>query len=301
MTTLLKPGDDEWPSGLNEGVHPRVGTLYVRGQPLDLQRPAIAVVGTRRPTAAGLFATKAIATDLALAGYTIVSGIAVGIDAVAHRAALDAGGMTVAVLGCGHNVNYPRRNEALRRQIEAEGTVVTEYAPDVQPKPFMFPARNRIIAALSTAVVVIEGTIQSGALVTARLALDANREVFAVPGSVRNVMAEGPNELIRRGEAGLVTCAEHVAEALGGSLAWSQQSLPPPVDLTPEQTKVLAHLDDIPDTIDGVVRATGLAAAVVADALSLLELDRFARRSLRGYVITDSGAALRSRLFGDAA
>ena len=168
--------------------------------------------------------------------------------------------------------------------------------PRFNRKPFFFPQRNRIIAGLSIAVVVIEGTIRSGALVTARLALDANREVFAVPGSVRNVMAEGPNELIRRGEAALVTDAAHVVEGLGGALLRSEPVPLPPIELTPQQELVLAHLDDVPDTIDGFIKATGLSASEVTGALGLLELDRFAKRSMRGYVITDTGAAARARL-----
>lgn len=296
MTRFIAPGDESWPPALGEGASPPITSLYVRGRDLDPDRPATAIVGTRRPTAAGVFAAKEIATGLALAGYTIVSGLAVGIDAVAHRAALDAGGHTIAVLGCGHDIDYPKRNRALRREIESYGTVVSEYTPETEPQPFYFPLRNRIIAGLSIATVVIEGTIRSGALVTARLALDANREVFAVPGSVRNVMSEGPNELIRRGEAALVTEAEHVIEALGGTPLGSSATPLPAVDLPPEQIAVLAHLDDVPESVDAIVKATGLDGATVMGALSFLELDQFARRSLRGYVITDAGAALRTRL-----
>lgn len=296
--TILRPSDEGWPDAVNEGASPQVSSLRLRGRPLDPERPCVAVVGTRRPSAAGIYAAKHITTDLALAGYAIVSGLAVGIDAVAHRAALDAGGTTIAVLGCGHDIDYPKRNRALRRDIEAEGTVVSEYAPDVEPQPFFFPQRNRIIAGLSLATVVVEGTIQSGALVTARLALDANREVFAVPGSVRNVMAQGPNELIRRGEAALVTSAEHVVEALGGLLLRSTSAPAPPPELTLQQEAVLAHLDDVPGSVDGFVKATGLPIADVTSALSLLELDQLAKRTMRGYVITDSGAAVRSGLGG---
>ena len=297
MTSAIKPDDPSWPVALNEGAHPAIKGLYIRGNPLDTDRPAVAVVGTRRPTAAGLFAAKEIATGLALGGYTVVSGLAVGIDAVAHRATLEAGGSTVAVLGCGHDIDYPQRNRALRRDIEANGTVITEYPPDTQPQPWMFPLRNRIIAGLSIAVVVIEGTIQSGALVTARLALDANREVFAVPGSVRNVMAQGPNELIRRGEAALVTAAEQVIESLGGLSLTVQTPTLPPVELSAQQEKVLAHLDDVPETVDAFVKATDLSGPDVTAALAMLELDRFARRTMRGYVITDAGAAVRARVF----
>ena len=239
--------------------------------------PAIAIVGTRRPTAAGVHAAKTIATDLALAGYTIVSGLAVGIDAVAHRAALDAGGITIAVLGCGHDIDYPKRNGPLRRQIETEGTVLSEYTPEVQPQPFFFPQRNRIIAGLSIATVVIEGTIRSGALVTARLALDANREVFAVPGSVRNVMAEGPERVdpSRRSRA---RDRRSSGGRRSGRSASSVRTRTPSSDRAHARSRelVLAHLDDVPDTIDGFIKATGLSASEVTGALGLLELDRFA-------------------------
>jgi DNA processing protein len=146
--------------------------------------------------------------------------------------------------------------------------------------------------------VVIEGTIQSGALVTARLALDANREVFAVPGSVRNVMAQGPNELIRRGEAALVTDALQILESLGSAAPTRTAATPPPVQLTSTQEAVLAHLDDVPVGIDALTKSTGLDGSEVNTALSLLELDRLARRSYRGYVITDPGAAVRAALLG---
>lgn len=294
---LLRPRDGAWPPSLNEGITPPVEALHVTGRPLDPSATRIAVVGTRRPTAAGLSATSEIATGLALAGYTIVSGLAVGIDAAAHRAALEAGGATIAVLGCGHDIDYPRRNRALRRSLDAEGTVISEHAPRTEPKPWMFPLRNRIIAGLSIGTVVVEGTLQSGALVTARLALDANREVFAVPGSVRNVMAQGPNQLIRRGEAALVTRADHVTEILGGattSLGEPELQLPA-TELSASQEAVLAYLDDVAVSTEVVARSLNMPPADVMAALSLLELEELAKRSYRGFVVTERGARLREQ------
>jgi DNA processing protein len=297
VTVCIRPGDDGWPSALNEGAQPPIKRLYVAGKPIDSRAPAIAIVGTRRPTAAGVHAATELATGLALEGYTIVSGLAVGIDAAAHRAALNAGAVTIAVLGCGHDIDYPKRNRALRRQIEAEGTVVSEYPAGNEPKPYTFPLRNRIIVGLSQAVIVVEGTIQSGALVTARLALDANREVFAVPGSIRNVMAQGPNELIRRGEAALVTRLDHVLEGLGGLLSHPRPSLPSgAVDLTEEQRAVLCHLDDVPVSADGVSNGLALASRAVGNALSMLELKGLAQRTYRGYIVTERGASTRAAL-----
>ena len=294
MTRVITPADPEWPTILNEGISPRVDALHVVGEALDASVPMIAIVGTRRPTAAGVTVARDIARGLALTGYTIVSGLAVGIDATVHRAALDVGGRTIAVLGCGHSIDYPKRNRALRRTIEALGTVVSEYPPETAPQPWMFPLRNRIIAGSTIATVVIEGTIKSGALVTARLALDANREVFAVPGSVRNVMAEGPNEMIRRGEAALVTTAEQIVEALtGSSLGTPEQPRFPTVELSDVEERVLAHLDDVPVTIDAIVAEVDAPLPKVSAALSMLDLYGYTRRTLRGYVITDEGAAAR--------
>jgi DNA processing protein len=300
MIRVLRRSESAWPATLNEGISPQVEALHLAGRFLDPHAPAIAVVGTRRPTAAGVEAAREIAGGLALAGYTIVSGLAVGVDAAAHRAAIDVGGHTVAVLGCGHDIDYPKRNRALRRAIEGSGTVLSEYEPNVEPKPWMFPLRNRIIAGLALATVVVEGTIRSGALVTARLALDANREVFAVPGSVRNVMAEGPNELVRRGEAALVTGSKDVIEALTGFLGEGPDQMEiPSLALSEVEERVLAHLDDVPDQVDGFVAALEVGPEEVASALSMLELKGYALRSFRGYIVTREGAQARRSVLSE--
>jgi DNA processing protein len=214
-TRVVRREDDEWPTYLDElGSHPTPLELFARGEPIRSGERAVAVVGTRRPTASGVHATRTLTRGLAEAGFAIVSGVAVGIDAVAHAAALEAGGYTLAVLGCGLDYPYPRENLRLRSRILEVGTVVSEYPDDTAPLPAYFPARNRIIAGLCAATVVVEGGHKSGALITARIALDANRSVFAVPGSVRNPMAAAPNELIRTSQASLVTHFKHITDDL---------------------------------------------------------------------------------------
>lgn len=188
MTRTLRPGDVEWPQSLEElGPHPTPALLFADGVALEARRPAVAVVGTRRPTGAGLEAAHGIAGALAEAGWVVVSGLAVGIDAMAHRAALEAGGRTVAVLGAGLDVDYPAANARLKHELRDSGTLLSEYPAGVHPARPHFPLRNRIIAGLTLGVVVVEGSLRSGALVTARLALDANRSVDGFPKRV-----EGP-------------------------------------------------------------------------------------------------------------
>jgi DNA processing protein len=204
------------------------------------------------------------------------------------------------VLGCGLDVDYPVTNRPLRRQISQQGTVVTEYPLGAAPHAWHFPARNRIIVGLSSAVIVVEGTIKSGALVTARLALDANRGVFAVPGSVRNAMATGPNELIRTGQAALVTSVEHVFEDLAPHLAWRDAVdpiRPAGPAVTEEELTVLAILDDQPLTTDRVAKQAGITSGKAALILSRLEIRALARRGFMGYSIAAAGARAREVAF----
>jgi DNA processing protein len=293
MTRTLRPGDAEWPPSLMElGPHPPPSLLFADGVALEPRRPAVAVVGTRRPTGAGLEAAHSIAGALAEAGWVVVSGLAVGIDAIAHRAALEAGGRTVAVLGAGLDVDYPTANAQLKDDLRASGTLLSEYPAGVQPAPHHFPLRNRIIAGLTLGVVVVEGSLRSGALVTARLALDANRSVYAVPGSIRNPMGEGPNELIRTGRAALVTTVAHVFEDLAPALAWQA-----PVGAGPEVTActdteraVLRSLDDTPLAPDHLAGALGLTPGRLAVLLSLMEVRGWVARASGGYALTSAGA-----------
>ena len=294
QTRILSPGCKEWPARLGElgGIRPP-RKLFAAGRPLDPTAPCIAVVGTRRPTAAGREIASRLARDFAEAGLTVVSGMAVGIDSAAHSAALDAGDTTIAVLGCGIDVDYPRRNRALKGRIVASGTLLSEYEHGTPPHRYNFPARNRIIAGLAMGVVVVEGAITSGALVTARLALDANRSVYAVPGSTRNPMAAGPNELIRTSQALLVGSVDDVfedlaPELLGTVCTSSSNTAVPPVD--DGGAEILGTLDDSPVTVDEIARATGLPPGNVAVTLAAVELRGLVARSRGGFCITEAGA-----------
>lgn len=294
----IRRGDDEWPILLNElGPLRPVPHLHAEGRRIP-NVPLIAVVGSRRPTVAGLDATSALVTGLVEAGFGIVSGMATGIDAAAHSAALDANGYTVAVLGFGLDVVFPRRNARLKQRILESGTLVTEFEQGTQPLAAHFPQRNRIIAGLARGTLVVEGALRSGALITARCALDANRAVFAVPGSFRNPMAAGSNELIRRSEAVLVTEVAHIFDELVPDLAWNDvppRTLEPTaVELTPIEAHILALLDDAPASPDRICTELATDVGTVALALSRLEVRALVLRRGGGYEITTAGARARA-------
>lgn len=299
---VITPSDAEWPPQLNElGPARPPKQLYVRGLPLKADRRTVAVVGARRPTAAGVEAAETLTRGLVEAGFAIVSGLAVGIDAVAHMAALDAGGYTIAVLGCGLDVDYPARNTGLKRRIaQMGGTVLTEYSEGVPAAAFHFPERNRIVAGLVVGVVFVEGGERSGGLITARAALDANRAVFAVPGSCRNPLAAGPNELIRTSQAALVTTVKHICDELEPGLVWDgPPDLGPrraPVELDELESKVIRFLDDAPAPPDLISNRLALKPGEVAVALSRLEIRGFAARRRNGYELTSGGARVRRQL-----
>jgi len=244
---------------LVRAVHdPPVG-LFLRGaaDPELLVRPAVAVVGARACSGYGASVARSLGRELAAARLVVVSGLARGVDAEAHRGALDAGGATVAVLGCGIDRNYPAANAELARRIEASGLLVSEYAPGVDPAPWRFPARNRIVAGLCAATVVVEARERSGALITADLALEEGREVFAVPGEITSALSFGTNGLLKLGASPL-TAAGDVLAAFGIESE-------PPADRD-------GLVDLLPATADELVRRTGLSAAASARALVELEL-----------------------------
>jgi len=303
-TRIVAPGAEEWPDRLSElgGIRPP-RKLYVAGRLLDPGAPCLAVVGTRRPTAAGIDVARKITGGLAEAGMTVVSGLAVGIDSAAHCAALDAGGSTVAVLGCGLDVDYPRRNRVLKDRIIAGGTLVSEYPAGTAPHRHNFPARNRIIAGMVMGVVVVEGAVTSGALVTARLALEANRSVYAVPGSTRNPMAAGPNELIRTSQALLVRSVEDVFEDLAPQIlatvrCTSSTTTPPRVGAA--EADILRTLDDTPVAVDEIAHATGRSPGRVAVVLAAVELRGLAARRRGGFCITEAGGRAVAAAAGDS-
>jgi DNA processing protein len=263
----LGRSDSDFPPLLG-AIHDPPAGLFVRGATAGeaLRRPAVAVVGARACSPYGAQVARLLGRELAAAGLVVVSGLARGVDGEAHRGALEAGGTTVAVLGCGIDRDYPAAHAELGTRIRASGLVVSEYAPRVEPAPWRFPARNRIIAGLSAVTVVVEARERSGALITADLALEEGREVFAVPGEITSALSRGTNDLLRLGAAPLLSSMD-VLEVFGLSA-----SEPEPVDLTPTADAVLARLRDGPTSADELVRSTGLEAGALASALTELEL-----------------------------
>lgn len=251
--------------------------IYVRGD-LRSAEPAVAVVGSRRATATGRVVTERLAAGLAASGVTVVSGLARGIDAVAHRAALDAGGRTIAVLGCGLDVIYPPEHSGLMEAITQQGCIITEFPLGTPPLRHHFPQRNRIIAGLTLGVVVVEGDERSGALSTAGYALDEGREVMAVPGSVLNPLSRAPNGLLRQG-ATLVESAEDVLAAVGLPLP-SRQTVQASAITPPEgpPAVVWQAVRTEPTHIDQVAQEAGLPVAEVAALLMELEIRGLVRQ-----------------------
>ncbi len=242
--------------------------LFVRGEAaLELlDRPAVGIVGARACSAYGSHVARTFGRELAAAGLVVVSGMARGVDGEAHRGALEAGGATVAVLGCGIDRDYPASHAELARRICHVGLIVSEYAPGVEPAPWRFPARNRIVAGLTQATVVVEARERSGALITADLALEEGREVFAVPGEITSALSAGSNALLKAGAA-IATSAADVLDAFGLAAPDPQ----PPV-LSGAGKTVLDQIRDGPHSVDELVRAMGIDAAAVAAALTELEL-----------------------------
>ena len=254
---------------LLRAIHDPPPGLFLRGKGADgvLGRTAVAVVGARACSTYGAQVARSLARDLAAAGIVVISGMARGVDGEAHRGALEAGGLTAAVLGCGIDRDYPAAHASLARDIGERGVVVSEYAPGVEPAPWRFPARNRIIAGIARAVVVVEARERSGALITADLALEEGREVFAVPGEITSSLSAGSNALLRLG-ANVFTAAHDVFDALG------LDRPPPPAEpqLDPTARCVFDALRAAPATADELVGATGFPAAELAPALTHLEL-----------------------------
>lgn len=265
------PGWPGYPTRLAEIDDPPP-VLYVRGEWQPQDEWAVAVVGTRRATAYGREAARMIAQGLAAHGVTVVSGLARGIDTVAHRAALDAGGRSVAGVANGLDTVYPAENRGLARDLEAQGAVISDYPLGTKPRAEFFPRRNRILSGVSLGTVVVEGAFRSGAMITARYAGEQNRDVFAVPGSIFAPGSEGPLGLIRDG-AVPVTRIEDIVEALHLRVAGTQLDLGHAAPhLTATEEVLVAALDGDPRHIDVVVRESGLAASEVSGTLALLEL-----------------------------
>jgi len=282
----LDLADEHYPAWLRAIPDPPP-VLYCDGSMEPGDRQAVAIVGSRHATPYGLRVTDALARELSRLGFTIVSGFARGIDAAAHRAALASGGRTVAVLGCGLDVDYPSGHASLRTEIAGSGAVLTEFAPGTAPFATNFPRRNRIISGLALGVVVVEASEDSGSLITARLALEQGREVFAVPGPIDAPTSQGPHGLLKQG-AKLVETVDDIVEELLPQLETmrtplSQDSMvtgagkrrsfaPKPPDLSPEEQVVLRVIGREPSHLDDLTEQSHLPAAEVARILLGLEL-----------------------------
>ena len=250
--------------------------LYVKGELSARDERAVAIVGTRAASDYGLGVTRDLARGLAALGFTIVSGMARGIDAAGHEAALEAGGRTIAILGSGVDVIYPREHEKLYHRIVERGAVVSELPLGSAPLAYNFPARNRIISGLVMGVVVVEATEKSGSLITAAQALEQGREVFAVPGAAGAGRSRGPHRLIRQG-AKLVEAVEDIVEEIAPQLA-ARASTPEkaapvlPADLSAEAKKIFGLVAEAPRHIDEIIEQSGIAAGKVSEVLLDLEI-----------------------------
>lgn len=273
---LLCWEDPAYP-GLLRQIHGPPPVLFVKGDSALLSRPQVAVVGSRRASREGLRNARDLAVALAGAGIVVTSGLALGIDAAAHEGALAAQGRTVAVLGTGVDRLYPRQNLSLGERIGSEGVLVSEMRPGAPPRASHFPRRNRLISGLSMGVLVVEAGLRSGSLITARLSLEQGREVFAVPGSIRNPGARGCHHLLRQG-ATLVESVDDILEELGawqqtGSFTGLAEPVSPPPDLPPEQQRVLQVLEHQICNTDELVELTGMPADTLLQILTLLEME----------------------------
>ncbi len=282
--SLITRDSPEYP-GLLLNIPSAPPLIYVRGHLLPNDTLTVAVVGTRSPTLYGRELAEQIVSELAKAGVTIISGLAIGIDQIAHSAALRAGGRTIAVLPCGVDMVYPDRHQSLAKQICDTGALVSEFSFGTRPLPQLFPVRNRLISGLARAVLIVEARPGSGALITAEYALEQGRDVLAVPGPVYNLTSEGPHRLIRNG-AGLVTSARDVLEAL--ELEYVAQ----PVERAalPEEgdeRRVLALLSREPQHIDELSQSSCLPVQQISSILTLLELKGYVHQvGAQEYVIS---------------
>ena len=288
--TLVTWGSADYPE-LLAGIHDAPLLLYVRGDAGLLHRPQLGIVGSRRASRGGLDHARDFAAALAQAGYLITSGLALGIDGAAHLAALEAGQPTLAVVGTGLDVSYPARHRALTERIASAGAVVSDLPPGAPARAAHFPQRNRIISGLSRGVLVVEASPRSGSLITARLALEQGREVFAIPGSIHNTQARGCHQLIRQGATLVETVADIEAELGAWQRPSPRPSAPPAADrasaraapvqpaapdlsgLAEREIAVMKALGYDPASTDTLCAATGLAAEQLMQSLLLLEME----------------------------
>jgi len=271
--------DEEYPERL-KGISDPPALLYVRGENSPLYQYAVAVVGTRTPSEHGRRMAVRIARELATTGVTVVSGMAMGIDSLAHEGALSAGGRTIAVLGSGVDVVYPPSNRQLYERIIAQGAVFTEYPPGTGPDRHHFPQRNRIISGLSLGTVIVEAGAKSGALITAKLALEQGRELFAVPGAAGDMKSAGVNQLLRDGAAHLVEKGSEVVEHLKSRLApvlnvSAAMAVP---KMEGAEKTIYNLLEAGPVLVDELIRRSNLGAVEVSRVLTSMQLKSLVQR-----------------------
>lgn len=283
--TVVARGGSAYPAPLAEIVDPPV-VLWVRGDPGVLAERCVAVVGSRTASPTSLEIARQLTRDLAGAGVTTVSGLARGVDGAAHEGALDGGGRTVAVLGCGPDVIYPPEHEDLAARIEHSGVIISEFAPGTQPRPQHFPLRNRIISGLSSAVVVIEASEDSGSLITARSALEQGRDVLAVPGNPLSGRHRGGHSLIKDG-ARLVETVDDILEEVGWSRAPAQPAGGLAKSFAPDDLQSLMVPGEV-HSVDDLAQRSGRSAPDLLAELSELEMaGRVTRAGTGGFLRLD--------------
>ena len=268
---VISEKDQSYPVLLKEISSPPV-LLYVKGDVELLNSTCFAVVGTRLASVYGKETVERMVAELVLNGLTIVSGLALGIDALAHRATLNNRGKTIAVLGGGVDVIYPVQNRELYHRLEAEGCIISEFPLGTEPMPFHFPIRNRIISGLSLGVLVVEAQEESGSLITAQFALEQGREVFAVPGSIFSPKSQGTNHLIAKGEAKLVTSVAEILTELNLSVKSGQQEAKKLFFTSPEESLVWEKLEEEPQHVDQLAQKLDCDPAVLSASLTILEM-----------------------------
>jgi DNA processing protein len=296
---FLIRGSPEYPV-LLEQIHDPPLVLYARGRTDLLREPCIAVVGTRRPTIYGLQMAQGIAADLGFRGIAVASGLARGIDAAAHQGCLEGKGGTIAVLGCGIDVIYPREHRQLTQKILEKGLLLSEFPPGTSPSPQNFPIRNRIISGMALGTLIVEAREYSGSLITAKLALEQNREIFAVPGNLTTPQSFGPNFLIKQG-AKLVQSWRDVVEELPANLRQEilirEETKPaeiPDLELLSRDEGRILELVKLDEAIqfDRIFRSSGLGISILSDLLLNLEMRGWIRQ-LPGNLYVRTGKSSR--------
>ncbi|MDD5702420.1 MAG: DNA-processing protein DprA [Dehalococcoidales bacterium] len=276
--------DALYPARLKE-IYDYPPVIYIKGSLLPQDEWCVAVVGTRRATVYGRQVAEEIVQDLARNNITVVSGLARGIDTVAHRRALEAGGRTCAIFACGVDTVYPAENADLARRIADCGALISEYPLGTKPRPDNFPRRNRIMSGMSLGVLVVEADSSSGAIITAHMALEQNREVFAIPGSIFSPVSRGTNTLIQEG-AKLVRNCTDILEELNLTVNVRQMELKEMAPLSDTEALVLKHISAEPAHIDQVCRNSGLPISTVSSNLAIMELKGLVRQvSAMNYVL----------------